>query len=157
MAHQFEDDGSGVSCVHCLLPKGNGRHRVPGAERPTPAPMSLDAVPTVGLHDQSTSHAAAAKAIARYGTVRRDVLSRIARAPADRGATDDELELLTGRTHQSLSACRNNLVRDGLAEPATDAAGEPVKRPTRQGNDAMAWRITPAGVAALRAADRVSV
>ena len=52
-----------------------------------------------------------------------------------RESTDDELEVLTGMSHQSLSACRRGLVQDGLIE----ATGK--KRPTRSGRAAQVWRI----------------
>lgn len=152
--HPFVDDGSGLSGTCCPLGPTNKVHRVALASVPTP--MAMDALPPTGLHQQSTSHAAAAKAIARYGTVRHHVLSCIDNRPAGHGATDDELEVITGRSHQSLSACRNSLMNDGLIEPTIDAAGEQVKRPTRHGNDAIAWRTTPAGQAALRAAGPLS-
>ena len=46
-----------------------------------------------------------------------------------RESTDDELEIITGMSHQSLSACRSGLV---------EASGK--KRPTRSGRDAQVWR-----------------
>ena len=51
-----------------------------------------------------------------------------------RESTDDELEMITGMTHQSLSACRRGLVKEGLVE----ATGK--KRPTRSGRAAQIWR-----------------
>jgi predicted transcriptional regulator len=51
-----------------------------------------------------------------------------------RESTDDELEIITGMSHQSLSACRRGLVKDGLVE----ASGK--KRPTRSGRAAQVWR-----------------
>ena len=51
-----------------------------------------------------------------------------------RDSTDDELEMLTGMSHQSLSACRRGLVKDGLVEATGD------RRPTRSGRSAQVWR-----------------
>ncbi|MCP4742896.1 MAG: hypothetical protein GY871_11835 [Actinomycetales bacterium] len=51
-----------------------------------------------------------------------------------RDSTDDELEMLTGMSHQSLSACRRGLVKDGLVEATGD------RRPTRSGRAAQVWR-----------------
>ncbi len=51
-----------------------------------------------------------------------------------RESTDDELEMLTGMSHQSLSACRRGLVKDGLVEATGD------RRPTRSGRAAQVWR-----------------
>lgn len=73
----------------------------------------------------------------RAGTLQRDVLSKIATYSAlwD-GITDDELEELLGRTHQSVSAARNILVRKGLV---TDSG---LRRNTRSGNKAIVWTRT---------------
>lgn len=56
------------------------------------------------------------------------------------GFTDDELETITGLTHQSVSACRNTLMRKGLIE----ASG--FTRETRSGNEAIVWRRSPVEV-----------
>jgi len=53
-----------------------------------------------------------------------------------RESTDDEMEVLTGMSHQSLSACRRGLVKDGLVE----ATGG--HRPTRSGRSAQVWRAS---------------
>ena len=59
---------------------------------------------------------------------------RVLSVISTRESTDDELEIITGMSHQSLSACRRGLVKDGLVE----ASGK--KRPTRSGRDAQVWR-----------------
>ena len=46
------------------------------------------------------------------------------------GYTDDEMEQITGRTHQSVSACRNALVHKGYLVDSGQ------RRPTRSGNQA---------------------
>lgn len=67
----------------------------------------------------------------RAGTFKRQVLDQIGRM---RGATDDELEYATGKSHQSVSAARNALLEDDLIFDS----GE--RRPTRYGNDAIVWQ-----------------
>lgn len=146
MAHTFEPDDSGLTCTHCPLGPNHKVH-APTVVRP----MAMQTLPSTGLDHPPTSHAAASKAQARYGTVRHMVLSAIENRPAGYGATDDELEGITGRSHQSLSACRNSLMHDGLIEPLT-VDGEQVKRLTRHGNLAIAWCTTEAGRVALAAA-----
>lgn len=56
------------------------------------------------------------------------------------GATDDEIEVGTGLSHQCASARRNGLAKKGAIEVATDEYGEPVKRKTRSGRSALVWR-----------------
>lgn len=145
MPHQFEDDGSGLSCTRCPMGPTHRAHAVLDAVQP----VMLSTAPVTALHGRDTSHQAAAKAAPRYGSVRAQVLAAIDGRPVGYGATDDELEALTGRSHQSLSACRNSLMRDGLIEPQPGPDGATVKRQTRHGNDATAWRTTQAGRSAL--------
>lgn len=142
MAHRFEDDGSGLSCLICPMGPNHRSHAVPD---PVQQPIPMATHPVTSLHGRATSHEAAAKAAPRYGTVRAHVLATIDARPEGFGATDDELEALTGRSHQSLSACRNSLMRDGLIEPVPG-----VTRPTRHGNAATAWRTTVTGHEAVR-------
>ena len=59
---------------------------------------------------------------------------RVLNVISTRESTDDELEMITGMSHQSLSACRRGLVKDGLVE----ATGK--KRKTRSGRAAQVWR-----------------
>lgn len=148
MPHTFEPDDSGLSCTRCPMGPNHRAHAVLDAVQPV---IPLDTAPVTALHGRDTSHQAAAKAAPRYGTVRAQVLAAIEGRPSGYGATDDELEALTGRSHQSLSACRNSLMRDGLIEPQPGPDGATVKRPTRHGNDATAWRATDAGRLALAA------
>lgn len=54
-------------------------------------------------------------------------------AVGDHGATDDEIEELSRLSHQSISACRNTLMRKGLVRDSG------IKRKTRYGNDAVVW------------------
>jgi hypothetical protein len=101
---------------------------------PARDPVDGPAVRVSASHP-STSRDMAAKAN-RSGALRRDVLEALYQS-AD---TDDGLEARLGRTHQSTSACRRNLVLDGLVEAVPG-----LKRPTRSGNLAVVWRLTAAG------------
>lgn len=49
------------------------------------------------------------------------------------GATDDEMEMWSGLTHQSVSAARNSLMHKGLIRDST------TRRETRSGNMAIVW------------------
>jgi len=69
----------------------------------------------------------------RAGTMKRTVYDLIRR---HRSCTDDDLEYLTGRSHQSVSACRNSLVAAGLVEDSGQT------KVNRYGNDAVLWRAT---------------
>lgn len=94
-------------------------------------PVNRDVV-RVGKDHPDTSHAAAAKALPRSGTLRSAVFGVIA-AAGSRGATDDEIEQALGRSHQSVSGARNTLLRDDLIRDSG------LRRPTRYHNDAIAW------------------
>lgn len=88
-------------------------------------------------HDApQTSHDAAANAKLKVGSLRYDVHRSIGFAGIE-GRTDDELEEILVRSHQSVSAARNTLVNDGLL---VDSG---IRRKTRTGNDAIVWIITP--------------
>lgn len=72
------------------------------------------------------------------GTFQEEVLNLFRyTGPARRahGWTDDELEQHTGRTHQSVSAARNTLMRKGYI------ADSGQRRKTRSGNDAIVWKV----------------
>lgn len=88
-----------------------------------------------------TSHALAARlAPLRERTVRLALFAAVAAwTPAQGGLTDDDLERILKRAHQSVSATRNALVADGWLEDSG------ARRETRYGNPAVVWRPTPAG------------
>lgn len=125
--HPYASDGYG--CVDCPLPENHPIHDVarPAADAP------VDPVRTGGT---STSHAMVAKAMPRSGSFKADLLALIRSRP--QGATDDELEQLTGRSHQSVSAARNSLMHDGHIVGQM-RAGQPVRRSTRYANQAQVW------------------
>ena len=51
--------------------------------------------------------------------------------------TDDELEERLGMRHQTVSATRRGMVKDGYVEATGD------RRPTRSGRSAQVWRLVP--------------
>ena len=73
----------------------------------------------------------------RPGSFRRTLYDAVARAGA-RGMTDDELERLLGRSHQSVSAARNGLTSAGHLVDSGQ------RRDTRYGRPATVWVIRPA-------------
>lgn len=101
-------------------------------------PRSSNAEFRVGADHPDTSKAVEPKM--RRSTFQYEVLEMFddddAQGIFSLGFTDDELEMKTGRTHQSVSAARNTLFRKGLIHPT----GE--RRSTRSGNDAIVWRRT---------------
>jgi hypothetical protein len=123
------DDEDGYGCAVCPLPK---THPVHDVTRP-PADAVDDPIRTGGA---AASYIMGAKALPRSGTFKAELLA-IIRGRAQ-GATDDELEQLTGRSHQSVSAARNSLMRDGHIA-AAQHMGQPWRRTTRYANDAQVW------------------
>jgi hypothetical protein len=69
--------------------------------------------------------------IPRAGTLKKEIWDLCAR---HNGCTDDDLEFLTGRSHQSVSAARNDLMNDGLV---VDSG---MTKMTRWGNTAIVWK-----------------
>lgn len=92
----------------------------------------------------SNGHPATSKAVApkiRSGTLQADMLELFEGWKSmGIGWTDDELEQQLGRSHQSVSATRNTLMRKGLI----DASG--ITRKTRSGNEAIVWVRSPVKV-----------
>lgn len=86
----------------------------------------------VGHDHPDTSHEMAARRAPKEGTIRAQIMESIGRLK-DAGATDDDLEVILGRSHQSVSAARNSLVRDGWLRDS----GE--RRKNRWGNRAIVW------------------
>lgn len=88
----------------------------------------------VGHNNPSTSHAMHVKAALRAGKDNHLIFWMI--YDADRGQTDDEIELLTGKAHQSVSATRYALMKKGYIEDSG------LRRKTRYGNEAIVWNVT---------------
>jgi hypothetical protein len=82
---------------------------------------------------RDTSRDAASKAVPKSGTRRKEIFDLICDAPT--GLTDDEIEILTGLTHQSASGSRNSLMCDGLIVDS----GE--RRENRRGNSSIVWKV----------------
>lgn len=100
-----------------------------------PLPPIDRKVAPVGRNHPETAKQAAAKALPRSNTLRRTVFDLIAESGA-RGVTDDEVEQVLGRSHQSISACRNSLLKDGHIQDSGKI------RLTRWKNEAIAWVVT---------------
>lgn len=101
-----------------------------------PAP---DAPSMPPMNHTPTTQAMRAAAWPRSGSLRAQIVDHLDGHPM----TDDALEAVTGRSHQSVSAARHQLVADGWVEKALGDNG-PVEHETRSGNPAQVWRLTRA-------------
>lgn len=126
----FDDTGS--PAVHPDDPEAPPTSRHVPTPRDDRRPSVDRDVARVGRHHPDTAVAAAARALPKTGTMRRITYDHLV-AVGDHGATDHELEVHFGRTHQSMSACRNSLMRDGWV---TDSGR---RRPLPNGNKAIVW------------------
>lgn len=88
----------------------------------------------VSKNAQETSIAAAQAALPQSGTKRRIIYDMIVESGMF-GVCDHEIEEQTRWLHQSASAARNSLLKDGLIQDSG------IRRKTRQGNDAIAWIV----------------
>lgn len=90
--------------------------------------------PSVAIHHraQETSRIAAQKALPNSGTKRR-IIFELIKDSAMFGLCDHELEVKTGWLHQSASAARNTLMKDGWILDSGQ------RRNTAQGNPAIVW------------------
>lgn len=84
--------------------------------------------------DEDTSKAAA-ESVAESATSMRERVYNHLTALYPGGATDDEMEVALGMRHQTLSARRWELAKDGMVEPSGRY------RQTRSGRSAQVWRI----------------
>lgn len=91
-------------------------------------------VVAVGADAPETSKAAAAKALPRSGSKRREVYE-IIKASGGNGMTDKELEAQTGTQHESVSAIRNGLMKD---KQIFDSGQ---RRLTPSGNETIVWVV----------------
>lgn len=85
----------------------------------------------------TTSHDAAVQIKPEAATLRARVLDVITKA-GDTGATDDEIEQVTGLVHQTASARRRELA---LGSKIVDSGQ---RRPTRSGRKAIVWIVAAA-------------
>lgn len=120
---------SDCSCALIALAREDERHRVLTALRMNKNvndnTVRLTSRPT------DTQSAAARKAVLKAGTRRKEVFDLIVQHG---GLTDDEIETITGYAHQSASAARNSLMRDGYVWDS----GE--RRVNRLGNPSIVWK-----------------
>lgn len=89
----------------------------------------------VGHRHPKTAKDAAAAAKPKSGTIRR-LIYDLCGTPS--GATDDEVEQSLHRSHQTCSAARNSLMKDGLV---VDSGR---RRMTRSGQPATVWQTPEA-------------
>lgn len=133
--HSPIEPDEGCWCPRCLTKEIPDRCRTFVAAKPDrPRPKVDRPVAPVGHAHPATATVAAAAARLRAGTRRKETYDAIHRAGA-RGMTDDELETLLGRSHQSVSATRNTLMADGLI------ADSGHRRRTKWGNQAIVWTV----------------
>lgn len=132
--HNVDLAEEGCWCPKCLQRPEADRCRQwqPMEVAKTPPKVNRNVAPAGKRHPASALEAAR-KARPRAGTRRYEVFKLIEKAGTN-GLTDDELESLTGRSHQAVSATRNTLMNDGLIEESGH------KRRTQWGNLAIAWR-----------------
>lgn len=139
--HVFTDDGSGISCDDCGMPKQHPRHITLNA-----APPVLKPVPDLGVsltpeQSETSQRAALHTAWPRAGTKRAQVLDAVA-ACGEYGATDDELVFDTDMNPNTLRPRRGELVEHGWLVPARDESGRYRVRPTGSGAEAQVWVLS---------------
>lgn len=119
LGHSYEEAiGVLISAIDALenLPR-------PAINAPSPAAMG---------RATDTSRIAARLVWPRHGTYRREVYELVAQRP--QGATDEELELVLRRPHQTISSARNSLVEDGWLYDSGK------RRPTLSNRPAIVWK-----------------
>jgi hypothetical protein len=105
--------------------------RVPPTRRPVDANV-LD----IGANHPDTSHRMRERKVGKTGTQRRRIYD-LALSRGDGGLTDDEVEVHLGLLHQSASAARNSLMKDGWLHDSGR------RRLTRSGEQAIVWVAVP--------------
>lgn len=129
---QHQDEGDGCWCPTCLaLPVGQRcRNWQPVMTDPR-KPVNRKVAP-VGRNHPQTAKDAAGRKLLRAGTQRAEVYGLIV-ACGIGGLTDDEMEQALLKSHQSISATRNTLMKDGWIVDSGK------RRETQYGNDAIVW------------------
>jgi hypothetical protein len=146
MSHDFIDDGSGITCEQCGLPKSHARHP---AERTGLKPVAHLGVNLTPNQHGNSQRAALAEAWPKAGTARSLVLAYVVDR-GSHGATDDELAAANLTSANGVRPRRGELVEHGWLRPATDHTDQPETRPTRSGHDAQVWVATAAALEQLR-------
>ena len=121
LCYQTDTDGFCYPCAFIRKVRQDERNRLAAAP---PVRLSANA--------RDTSRDAARKAVLKAGTRRKEIFDLI--AGHEFGLTDDDIEVLTGLTHQSASGLRNSLMRDGLIVDSD------VRRKNRRGNSSIVWK-----------------
>lgn len=132
--HAVDLQEEGCWCPRCLQKPEADRCREWRPEETIRKPEVNRNVAPVGHRHGKTALDAARKALPKTGSRRHEVFRTIETA-GEYGVTDDELEKITGRSHQSVSATRNSLMKDGLIEDSGR------RRRTQWGNEAIAWKV----------------
>lgn len=146
--HAFQDCGDGF--CKCGLPQRNRHHAQPGSSildrvAQQSASTSLTSSP-------NTSVLAAVQAMTHASSARAAVFKEIATFSDKHGVTDEELatrESLKWWPINTLRPRRIDLRHDGLLEPVLDEDGQEVRRATKGGSPATAWRLTAPARSAL--------
>lgn len=142
-AHLRVSHAEGAKALHARLRALLDAHDSPDLFSPPTEPLrALGDAHMPRMHAAPTTQAMRRKVWPRSGSQRLRVVHLV--AAAAEGLTDDDLERMTGRSHQSISACRNGLVADGWLQPRRHGNGTPVERRNRYGNAAQVWTITDA-------------
>jgi hypothetical protein len=107
---------------------------------------AYEAAPITGagaryVHGSPETSAAAAGLAA---VVQKSARYEVVRFLEHRGRTDDELESLTGRPHQTISSARNWLVQAGWVQDSGN------RHKTRSGRPAVVWVLTRAAYEQLK-------
>lgn len=122
--HQASDDGCwGRRCIDRPVGERCFAYAPPRTAAPAPPPPGQASLLAVSRP--------AVEAL-REGTFRHTVYCMVRHA-GDVGMTDDEIEVASGRPHQSVSATRRSLALDGLLVDSRR------QRTTRYGREATVW------------------
>lgn len=133
-------DPDGCEGGACMSGSEGARCRRYEAVEKTPAEAAREKASTnktvTGADHPDTSHEAAALTLPNSGTQKRSVYDLIA-ASKTRGMTDDELESALNKSHQSVSARRNDLAGEKLIYDSGK------RRRTKTGHPATVWLVAP--------------
>lgn len=99
-------------------------------------PMKTGGSPGPLFSSREVSNMAHESVKPRLNTVKNALLQALAARPQ----TDDEMEMMLDMSHQTVSACRRSLVKEGWVESTGNL------RQTRTGRQAQVWRIKNGGV-----------
>lgn len=135
LRHQHDNDPEGCWCYQCLKKQDRGERRCQGFVTADTEPAVDRNVPFVGMDHPDTAQRMQDKTVGEAGTLRRAIHQAV-KVTKQSGLTDDDLEQMLERSHQSVSGARNTLMKDGLV---VDSGR---RRKNRYGNDSIVW-VTP--------------